>query len=134
LAAKKKRKSVRSWLCTKELWNPNLFNIFGAEARYRRAAICSSHDDAHPDNPTLHVAKIYSFSAAHLKSCSSPAARASRRRCKNLGATIKYLRKTTSGDAGIGLGTTIKYPAASDGLGTTLNYLRGAADNGRAQR
>jgi hypothetical protein len=38
-----------------------------------------------------------------------------------------------SGTAGIGLGTTIKYPrrttgaAAGHGLGTTPNYLRGAA-------
>jgi hypothetical protein len=53
---------------------------------------------------------------------------------------IKYLRYTTSGPTGIGLGTTIEYPrritgaAAGNGLGTTLNYLRGAAGNGRAQR
>jgi hypothetical protein len=45
-----------------------------------------------------------------------------------------------SGAAGIGLGTTIKYPRrtsgafAGSGLSTTLNYLRGAAGNGRAQR
>jgi hypothetical protein len=45
-----------------------------------------------------------------------------------------------SGAAGIDLGTTTKYPrrttgaTASNGLGTTLNYLRGAAGNGRAQR
>jgi hypothetical protein len=51
-----------------------------------------------------------------------------------------YLRKTTSGAAGIGLGTTIKCPrrttgaAAGNDLGTKLNYLRGAAGNGRAQR
>jgi hypothetical protein len=38
---------------------------------------------------------------------------------------------------GIGLSTTIKYPrrttnaAAGNGLGTTLNYLRVAAGNGR---
>jgi hypothetical protein len=48
--------------------------------------------------------------------------------------------KTTSGAAGIGLGTTIKFPrrttgaAAGSGLGTTLNYLRGAAGNVRAKR
>ena len=40
----------------------------------------------------------------------------------------------------IGLGTTIKYPrrttgaTAGNGLGTTLNYLRGAAGNGRVKR
>jgi hypothetical protein len=44
-----------------------------------------------------------------------------------------------NGTAGFGLGTTIKYPrrttgaAAGNGLGTTLNNLRGAASNGRAQ-
>ena len=78
--------------------------------------------------------------AGHQQSCSSPAATASRRRGNDLDITIKYLRKTTSGAAGIGLGATIKYmrrttgAAAGNGLGTTLNYLRGAAGNGRAQR
>jgi hypothetical protein len=49
-----------------------------------------------------------------------------------LGTTIKYLR----GAAGSGLGTTIKYlrhtasGAAGNGLGTTVKYLRGAAGNG----
>ena len=63
-----------------------------------------------------------------------------RSRGNDLGTTIKYLRKTTSGAAGIGLCTTIKYPrrttsaAAGNGLGTTLNYLRGAAGSGRTQR
>jgi hypothetical protein len=51
---------------------------------------------------------------------------------------IKYLRQTTSGATAIGLGTTIGYlprttfAAAGNGLGITP-YLRGAADNGRAQ-
>jgi hypothetical protein len=51
-----------------------------------------------------------------------------------------YLRKTPSGAADIGLGTTAKYPrrttgaAAGSGLGTTPNYLHGVAGNGRAQR
>jgi hypothetical protein len=44
------------------------------------------------------------FSAAHQQICSSRAAKALRRRGNNLGTTIKYLRKTTSGAAGIGLG------------------------------
>jgi hypothetical protein len=52
---------------------------------------------------------------------SSPAAKASRCRGNDLGATIMYLRKTQSG-------------AAGSGLGTTPNYLRGVAGNGRAQR
>ena len=49
-------------------------------------------------------------------------------------------KKTTSGAAGIGIGTTIKQPqlktgaATGNGLGTTPNYLRGAAGNDRAQR
>jgi hypothetical protein len=40
-----------------------------------------------------------------------------------LGATAKYLRRTTSNAAGYGLGTTINYflGAASIGLGITIN-------------
>jgi hypothetical protein len=59
-----------------------------------------------------------------------------RRRGQPPGATIKYLRCTTSGSAGDGLGTTIKYlrAAAGIGLGVTIKYLRrstsGAAGNG----
>jgi hypothetical protein len=51
-------------------------------------------------------------------------------------ATIKYLRCTTSGAAGIGLGTTTKYlrrstsGAAGNGLCTAAKYLRGAAGIG----
>jgi hypothetical protein len=54
----------------------------------------------------------------------------------DLGNTIKYLRKTTSGAAGNGLCNPIKNlrAAAGSGLGTTLNYLRGAMGNGRARR
>jgi hypothetical protein len=39
---------------------------------------------------------------------------------------IKYLRRTTSGAAGYGLGTTITYlrGTAGVGLGTTIKYLR----------
>ena len=40
-------------LRTQERWNPEVAIIFGAVARYRRAKVCSSHDDAHPDNSTL---------------------------------------------------------------------------------
>jgi hypothetical protein len=53
-----------------------------------------------------------------------------------LGTTIKYLRRRTDGAAGNSLGTTAKYPrgAAGIGLGSTARYLRratsGAADNG----
>jgi hypothetical protein len=78
------------------------------------------------------------FSAAHQQSCFSPATTASRRRGNDLGTTIKYLRKTTCGAAGISLGTKIKHPrrtagaAAGNGLDATLDYLCRAAGNGRA--
>jgi hypothetical protein len=66
--------------------------------------------------------------------------RANRGRGNDLGATIKCLRKTTSDAAGIGLRHHDQVPRrtagsnAGKGLGTTPNYLRGAADNGRAQQ
>jgi hypothetical protein len=57
-----------------------------------------------------------------------------------LGATIKYLRRTTSGAARNGLGTKIEYlqritsGAAGNGLGIKIKYLRqttgSAAGNG----
>jgi hypothetical protein len=50
---------------------------------------------------------FFFFSAAHQQWCSFPAATASRRRGNDLGITIKYLGKTTSGAAGIGLGAPI---------------------------
>ena len=52
-----------------------------------------------------------------------------RRREQRPGAAIKYPRCTTSGAAGDGLGTTIKYlrAAAGIGLGSTIKYLRGTA-------
>jgi hypothetical protein len=46
------------WLCTQEILNPEVAIIFGAAARYRRATAGSSHDDAHPDNSTLHTGAI----------------------------------------------------------------------------
>jgi hypothetical protein len=52
-----------------------------------------------------------------------------RRRGKRPETMIKYLQRSTSGAAGIGLGTTIKYlrrttsAAANNGLGTTIKYL-----------
>jgi hypothetical protein len=95
--------------------NPEVAIIFGAAASYRRAGVGSFHDDAHADNLALHTGKVYSF-------------------------PLLIKRKTTSCAAGIGLGTTIKYPrrttgaAAGNGLGATPIYLRAAAGNGRAQR
>jgi hypothetical protein len=55
------KKTLRSWLCAQERWNPEIANILGAAARYRYAAVGSSHYDANPDNSTLHAGIIYSF-------------------------------------------------------------------------
>jgi hypothetical protein len=84
-----------------------------------RATVGSSHDDARPDNSTLHTGNIYLFSL-HISRFVLLLLR-QRRGAAAAGTTIKYLRKTTSGTVDIG-------------LGTTPNYLRGAASNGRAQR
>jgi hypothetical protein len=48
-----------------------------------------------------------------------------------LGSTIIYLRRSTSGAAGSGLGTAAKYlrGAADIGLGTTIKYLRRTAND-----
>jgi hypothetical protein len=98
------------WLCTQKRWNPYIANIFGATARYRRATVDSSHDGAHPDNSALHTGKIYSF-PLHISRFVLLLLRMRRgRRGNDLGTTIKYLKKTTSGATGIGLGTTIKNP------------------------
>jgi hypothetical protein len=65
-----------------------------------------------------------------------PAAHNERRRGQRPGAAIKYLRCTTSGAAGNGLGKTITYLLGNAGncLGTTAKYLRcttsAAASNG----
>jgi hypothetical protein len=45
-------------MCSQERWNPEVAIIFGAAARYRRASVGSSHDDLHPDNPTLHAGVV----------------------------------------------------------------------------
>jgi hypothetical protein len=46
------------WMCTQERLNPEVAIIFGAAARYRRATVGSSHDDAHPDNSALHTEAV----------------------------------------------------------------------------
>jgi hypothetical protein len=46
------------WMRTQERWNPEVAIIFGAAARYRRATVGSSHDDAHPDNSTVHIGAV----------------------------------------------------------------------------
>ena len=43
------------WMCTQERWNTEVAIIFGAAARYCRAKVGSCHDDANPDNSTLHT-------------------------------------------------------------------------------
>jgi hypothetical protein len=161
---------VRSWLCTQELWNPEADNTFGAAARYRRAIVGNSYDDAHPDNSTPHTGKIYS-APLHISrvvllllrqrrgaAAATWAPRSST--CEKQLAAPRasaqaYPNNSTLHEGKIcsfplhisrfslyllGLGTTIKYPrrttgaAAGNGLGKTLNYLRGVAGNGRAQR
>jgi hypothetical protein len=80
----------------------------------------------HPDNSALHMGKICSF-PLHISRVVLLLLRQRRGRGNDLGTTIKNLRKTTSGAAGIGLGATIKYPrrttgaAAGNGLGTKPN-------------
>jgi hypothetical protein len=46
------------WLRTQEVWNPEVSIIFGAAARYRRAAVGRCHDGAHPDNSTPHTGAV----------------------------------------------------------------------------
>jgi hypothetical protein len=76
-------------------------SISGTAARYRRSIVGSSHDDTPPDNSALRTRKIYSF-PLHL-SRFSLFLPAPRHRGINLCTTIEYLKKTTSGAAGIGL-------------------------------
>jgi len=46
------------WMCTQERWKPEVAIIFGAAARYCRAKVGSSHDDAHPDNLALRTGAV----------------------------------------------------------------------------
>jgi hypothetical protein len=46
------------WMCTQGRWNPEIAITFGEAARYRWATAGSSHDDAHPDNSTLHAGRL----------------------------------------------------------------------------
>ena len=43
-----------------ERWNLDIVSIYDAAARYCRATVGRSHDDARPDNSTPHTGKIYS--------------------------------------------------------------------------
>ena len=92
------------WLCTHERMSPEVAYIFSAAARYRRATVGSSHDGAHPDNTALHAGKVYFVPL-------------------NIYRVVLHLLWQRHGAAG-----------SDSGLGTILNYLRGAASNSRAQR
>ena len=50
-------RSMIEWMCTQERWNPEVAIIFAA-ARCRWATAGSSHDDANPDNSTLHTGAV----------------------------------------------------------------------------
>jgi hypothetical protein len=56
-----KKKIARFWLYNHGRWKPEVVNMFGAAASYRRATAGRSHDDAHPDNSTLHKGKFALF-------------------------------------------------------------------------
>jgi hypothetical protein len=90
---------------------PGTRQQFGAAARYRRATLGRTHDDVHPDNSTLHTGNIYYF-PLRISRFYLLLLRQSRRRGNDLGTTIKYLRKTSSGAAGIGLGAPGLFNAA----------------------
>jgi hypothetical protein len=49
---------MAEWICTQEHCNPEGAIIFGAAARYCRATVGSSYDDAHPKNSTLYNGAI----------------------------------------------------------------------------
>jgi hypothetical protein len=51
-------RGIIEWLCTQECWIPEVATILGAAARYRRAAIGSSRNDAHPDNSALQAGAV----------------------------------------------------------------------------
>jgi hypothetical protein len=94
--------------------NPEVVNIFGLAARYCRDTVDSSHDDAQPDNSSLHTGKNYYFPL-------------------HISRVVLLLLRQRRGTTGIAPGATAKYPrrttgaAAGNGPGTTLNYLHGAA-------
>jgi hypothetical protein len=58
VARRRGARNLFEWLCTQERWNLEVVIMFGTAARYRRATVGSSHDDAHPDNPTLHKGAV----------------------------------------------------------------------------
>jgi hypothetical protein len=56
-------RSMAVWLCTQERLHPEVAIIFGTAARYRRAKIESTRDDARPDNSTIRMGVVVSTPA-----------------------------------------------------------------------
>jgi hypothetical protein len=69
------------WLCIQEHWNSEVVIIFGTAARYRQATVGRSHDDANPDNSTLHTEAVRPRSALSKASSSYRPVRAIVRKC-----------------------------------------------------
>jgi hypothetical protein len=78
------------------------------------------HDDARPDNLTLHTGKIHSASLNIYRVLLLLLRQRRVAASNGLGTTNKYLQQTTSGAAGIGLGTTTK-PRHHDQVPATHN-------------
>jgi hypothetical protein len=95
-------------LCTQERWNPELSDLFGAAARYRRATVGSSHDDAQPDNSALHTGKIFSF-PLHISRFDLFLLRQRRGAAATTWAPRSISRETMSGAASIGLDAPGKF-------------------------
>jgi len=73
---------------------PGSRHHFGTAARYCRATIGSSHDNAHPDNLALQTGKTYSV-PLHICRVVLLLLRQRRGAASNdLGTTAKYLRQT----------------------------------------
>jgi hypothetical protein len=58
MAHRQSARGMIEWLCTQECWNPEVAIIFGAVARYRRAKVGSSHDDARTVNSAPHTGAV----------------------------------------------------------------------------
>jgi hypothetical protein len=89
-------------------WVPRLSTCEKHRAAPRASAL------AHQDNSALQTGKKCSF-PLHTSRVALFLLRQRRGRGNDLGATMKSLKKITSGAAGIGLGTTIKYPRRTTG-------------------
>jgi hypothetical protein len=76
----------------------------------------------------LHAGKTCSF-PLDIRRAVLLLLRLRRGRDNDLGTTIKCLRKTTSGAAGIGLGSTAKYPRGTTGAASGRNLQGGLGFN-----